>query len=59
MSRSIVVPEGVMRPLTVFLGKLLGIFTIITTFWLMVDRQEAVSMVPVLFGDRRMMIIFA
>ena len=48
-----------MKPLTIFLGKLLGLFTIITTFWLLVDRQETISMLPELLGNRGIMIVLA
>ncbi len=48
-----------MKPHTVFLGRLLGLFTIVTSFWLLVDRQETVSMLPVLLGDRPVVIVLA
>jgi hypothetical protein len=34
------------KPLTVYLGKLLGLFTLITSFWLLIERQTAVSTIP-------------
>ena len=48
-----------MKPLTIFLGRLLGLFTLITSFWLLVERQNAVSTIPALLGDRPAMVIFA
>lgn len=48
-----------MKPLTVYLGKLLGLFTLITSFWLLIERQTAVSTIPALLGDRPAMVIFA
>jgi hypothetical protein len=48
-----------MKPLTIFLGRLLGLFTLITSFWLLVERQNTVSIIPALLGDRPAMVIFA
>ena len=48
-----------MKPLTIFLGRLLGLFTLITSFWLLVERQSAVSTIPALLGNRPAMVIFA
>lgn len=48
-----------MRPVTVYLGKLLGLCTLITSFWLLTERQTAVSTIPALLGDRPAMVIFA
>lgn len=48
-----------MKPLTVYLGKLLGLFTLITSSWLLIERQTAVSTIPALLGDRPAMVIFA
>jgi hypothetical protein len=48
-----------MKPLTIFLGRLLGLFTLITSFWLLVERENAVSTIPALLGDRPAMVIFA
>ena len=42
-----------------YLGKLLGLFTLITSFWLLAERQTAVSTIPALLGDRPAMVIFA
>jgi hypothetical protein len=47
------------KPLTVYLGKLLGLFTLITSSWLLIERQTAVSTIPALLGDRPAMVIFA
>jgi hypothetical protein len=58
-------PKGIaaggssMKPLSVFLGRLLGLFTIITVCWLLADRQATVSMIPVLLGDRAAIIVLA
>ena len=48
-----------MKPLTVFLGRLLGLFTLITSFWLLVERQTTLSTIPALLGNRPAMVIFA
>jgi hypothetical protein len=48
-----------MRPLTVYLGKLLGLLTLIASFWLLIEWQTAVSTIPALLGDRPVMVIFA
>lgn len=47
------------KPLTLYLGRLLGLFTLITSFWLLTERQRAVSTIPALLGDRPAMVIFA
>lgn len=47
------------KPLTVFLGKLLGLFTLITSSWLLTERQTAISTIPALLGNRPAMVIFA
>lgn len=48
-----------MKPLTAYLGKLLGLFTLITSFWLLTERQTAISTIPALLGNRPAMVIFA
>ena len=48
-----------MRPLTVFLGRLLGLYVLITGLWLLADKQEAVSTIPDILGNRPLMIILA
>src|SRR5256712_13570460 len=48
-----------MKPLTVFLGRLLGLFPLITSFWLLTERQNTLSTIPALLGDRPAMVIFA
>lgn len=48
-----------MKPHTVFLARLLGVFTLISVLWLMLDKQATVSMIPVLLSDRLVMIVLA
>jgi hypothetical protein len=48
-----------MKPLTVFLGRFLGLFTLITSFWLLVERQTTLSTIPALLGNRPAMVILA
>ena len=48
-----------MRPLTVFLGRLLGLYTLIVGLWLLADKQEVVSTLPDMLGNRPLMIIIA
>lgn len=50
---------GGIRSLTVYLGSLLGLFTLITSFWLLVERQSTLSTIPALLGNRPAMVIFA
>jgi hypothetical protein len=48
-----------MRPLTVFLGRLLGLYTLITGLWVLADKQEVVSTLPDILGNRPLLIIIA
>jgi hypothetical protein len=48
-----------MSSLTVYLGRLLGLFTLITSFWLLTERQTTISTIPALLGNRPVMVIFA
>jgi hypothetical protein len=48
-----------MKPLTVYLGRLLGLFTLVTGFWLLTERQTTLSTIPALLGNRPAMVIFA
>ncbi len=48
-----------MKPLTVYLGRLLGLFTLITSFWLLTERQTTLSTIPALLANRPAMVIFA
>ena len=48
-----------MKPLTIYLGRLLGLFTLITSFWLLTERQTTLSTIPALLGNRPAMVIFA
>jgi hypothetical protein len=48
-----------MNPLTVYLGRLLGLFTLITSFWLLTERQTTISTIPALLGNRPVMVVFA
>jgi hypothetical protein len=48
-----------MNPLTVYLGRLLGLFTLITSFWLLTERQTTISTIPALLGNRPLMVVFA
>lgn len=48
-----------MKPLTIYLGRLLGLFTLITSFWLLTERQTTLSTIPALLGNRPVMVIFA
>src|SRR5579862_123251 len=44
---------------TIYLGRLLGLFTLISVIWLMVDKQATVSMLPTLLGDRPVVMVLA
>src|SRR5215469_17580381 len=48
-----------MKSFTVFLGRLLGLFTLITSFWLLTERQTTLTTIPALLGNRPVMVIFA
>jgi hypothetical protein len=48
-----------MKPLTVYLGRLLGLFTLITSFWLLTERQTTIFTIPALLGNRPAMVMFA
>jgi hypothetical protein len=48
-----------MRPLTVFLGRLLGLYTLLISLWLLADKQEAVSTIPEMLGNRPLMVVIA
>jgi hypothetical protein len=50
---------GGIRTLSVYLGRLLGLFTLITSFWLLAERQSTLSTIPALLGNRPAMVIFA
>ena len=47
------------KPLTIYLGRLLGLFTLITSSWLLFDRHAALDTIPALLADRPAMLIFA
>jgi hypothetical protein len=44
---------------TIYLGRLLGLFTIITVVWLAIDKQATISMLPILLGNRPVMMVLA
>lgn len=48
-----------MKPLTIYLGRFLGLFTLIASSWLLFDRQAALDTIPALLADRPAMLIFA
>ena len=48
-----------MKTVTVYLGRLLGLFTLITSFWLLTERQTTLTTIPALLGNRSVMVIFA
>lgn len=50
---------GSANPLTVYLGRLLGLFTLITSFWLLTEHEATISIIPSLLGNRPAMVIFA
>src|SRR5437870_5350292 len=47
------------QPHTVYLGRLLGLFTLITSLWLLTEHQATISMIRSLLGNRPAMVIFA
>ncbi len=48
-----------MKRVTVYLGRLLGLFTLITSFWLLTERQTTLTTIPALLGNRPVMVVFA
>jgi lipid-A-disaccharide synthase-like uncharacterized protein len=48
-----------MKSVTVYLGRLLGLFTLITSLWLITERQTTLTTIPALLGNRPVMVIFA
>jgi hypothetical protein len=48
-----------MKSFTVYLGRLLGLFTLITSVWLLSERQTTLTTIPALLGNRPVMVIFA
>jgi len=44
---------------TIYLGRLLGLFTVITVVWLAIDKQATISMLPILLGNRPVMMVLA
>lgn len=48
-----------MKPLTVYLGKLLGLFTLIISLWLLAERQTALFTMPALLVNGPAMLLFA
>ena len=48
-----------MKPRTIFLGRFLGLFTLIASLWFLVERQAALSDISELLADRSAMLIFA
>ena len=48
-----------MKSVTVYLGRLLGLFTLITSFWLLTERQTTLTTIPALLGNRPVMVVFA
>ena len=47
------------NPLTIFLGRLLGLFTLIISVWLLAERQTTLFTIPALLVNRPAMLIFA
>lgn len=48
-----------MKPLTLYLGRFLGLFTLIVSSWFLFDRPIALYTIPALLVDRPAMLIFA
>lgn len=47
-----------MRPATLFLAKLIGLFAVLTAGWMMLDREEALDRIHYLLQDRDLSLIW-
>ena len=48
-----------MKPQTIFLGRFFGLYTLIITGWILVNRQAAIVTIPAMLADRPLMLIVA
>ena len=48
-----------MKPQTIFLGRLFGLYTLIISVWMLVNKQAAIVTIPAMLADRPLMLIIA
>lgn len=48
-----------MKPQTVFLGRLFGLYTLIISVWLLANKPAALATIPAMLGDRPLMLTVA
>jgi hypothetical protein len=48
-----------MKPHTVFLGRLFGLYTLVISVWMLANKQAAVAIIPALLAERPLMLIVA
>jgi hypothetical protein len=48
-----------MKPQTIFLGRLFGLYTVIISVWLLSNKQTAITTITAMLGDRPLMLIVA
>jgi hypothetical protein len=48
-----------MKPQTVFLGWLFGLYTLVISVWMLGNKQSAIATIPAMLGDRPLMLVIA
>jgi len=48
-----------MKPLTIFLGRLFGLYTLIISVWMLANKRAAMTTIAAMLGDRPLMLIIA
>jgi hypothetical protein len=48
-----------MKPQTVFLGRLFGLYTLVISVWMLANKQAAIATILAMLGDRPLMLIVA
>ena len=48
-----------MKPQTIFLGRFFGLYTLIISGWMLVNKQAAIVTIPAMLADRPLMLIIA
>jgi hypothetical protein len=48
-----------MKPHTVFLGKLFGLYTMLISVWMLANRQAAIATIQAMLEDRPLMLVVA
>jgi hypothetical protein len=48
-----------MKPLTVFLGRLFGVYTLVISVWMLANKQAVVPIIAAMLADRPLMLVVA